>query len=105
MEEVKTNMPPDKRDVEENKLISALAYISIICLVPLFLKRESKFAQFHAKQGLILFIIELFAFIPFFGTILFIIAVILAILGALNAWNGKYWVMPVLGQFASKLNI
>ncbi len=105
MDAVKNNLAPEKKDVEENKLIAALAYISIICLVPLFLKRESKFAQFHAKQGLVLFILELFAFVPFFGQILFVLAVILAILGALNAWSGKYWVMPFFGKYTNKLNV
>lgn len=93
------------KDIEENKVIAALGYVSIICFVPLFLKRDSKFAQFHAKQGLILFIIELFGFIPFFGPILFIIAVLLAIWGVKSAMEGKYWKMPLLGDFAKKLNI
>ena len=105
MEENKDNMGLDKKDIEENKLMAALSYVSIICLVPLFLKRDSKFAHFHAKQGLLLFIMELFLFVPFFGQILFVMAVILAILGALNAWNGKYWVMPIFGKYAEKLNI
>lgn len=105
MEGLKSNREPDKKDVADNKLIAALAYISILCLVALFLKRDSKFAQWHAKQGLILFILELFAFIPFFGQILFVVAVILAILGVINAWNGKYWVMPFFGKYTSKLNI
>ena len=42
-------------DVEANKTVAALSYISILFLVPLLGKRDSKFAQFHAKQGLILF--------------------------------------------------
>lgn len=105
MEEVKNNTNADKKDIEENKLMAALSYVSILCLLPLFLKRDSKFAHFHARQGLILFIIELFMFIPFFGQILFVLAVILAIWGALQAWNGKYWVMPIFGKYAEKLNV
>lgn len=105
MVETKTNQETDKMDIENNKLIAALGYVSIICFVPLFLKRDSKFAQFHAKQGLLLFIIELFGMIPFFGWILFVIAVLLAIGGVVNAWNGKFWVMPFLGKYADKLNI
>src|SRR3989339_630004 len=44
-----------EQDVEENKTVAALSYAWILCLVPLLGKRNSKFAQFHAKQGLVLF--------------------------------------------------
>lgn len=105
MAEEKKSMASDPKDIEDNKLLGALAYISIICFVPLFLKRDSKFAQFHAKQGLLLFIIELFTFIPFFGWMLFVLAVILAIFGAMNAYQGKFYVLPIIGKYAEKLNI
>jgi hypothetical protein len=42
-------MEVDKKDVEENAVMAALSYIWILCFVPLFLKKKSKFAQFHAK--------------------------------------------------------
>jgi len=95
----------DKKDIEDNKIIAALGYVSILCFVPLFLKRDSKFAQFHAKQGLLLFIIEIFSFIPLIGQIAFILAIAAAIWGAKNALNGKYWQIPIIGQYTKKLNI
>ncbi len=49
---------PNSKDVEDNKLIAAIGYVSILFVLPMFLKKNSKFAQFHAKQGLLLFIIE-----------------------------------------------
>ena len=53
------------KDVESNKVIAAVGYVWILCLVPLFLKRHSKFAQFHAKQGLVLFIVEVIGWLIF----------------------------------------
>ena len=50
---------PDNKDIEDNKIIAAIGYVSILFVLPLFLKKNSKFAQFHAKQGLLLFLIEL----------------------------------------------
>ena len=50
------------QDVENNKVIAAIGYIWILCLVPLFLRRRSAFAQFHAKQGLVLFILEIIGY-------------------------------------------
>ncbi|EKD47008.1 MAG: hypothetical protein ACD_66C00259G0004, partial [uncultured bacterium] len=46
----------DKKDIEDNKVLAALSYIFILCFVPLLLARDSKFAQYHAKQGLVLFV-------------------------------------------------
>ena len=39
----------DPKDVEENKLIAAVGYLGILFLIPLLAKKDSPFAQFHAK--------------------------------------------------------
>lgn len=102
-----TNSPD--RDVEDNKVLAAIGYVWILCLVPLFLKRNSKFCQFHAKQGLILFIAEIFGWlifwIPLIGWLLGIVILIFAALGIMNALQGRYWEMPVLGKYARKINL
>jgi uncharacterized membrane protein len=105
----------DSGDVEKNKGMAVLAYIGILCLIPLLAAKESKFAQFHAKQGLALFLFEILVgvlyAIPgvnvvmfFIGWIVYILILILAIMGIVNALNGKYWKMPVLGGLAEKFN-
>ena len=103
----------DQGDIEKNKVMAVLSYIGILCLIPLLAAKESKFAQFHAKQGLVLFLAEvllsiLYA-IPvlnvvmiFVGWIIYILLVVLAIMGIVNALQGKYWKMPVLGGMAEK---
>jgi len=97
------------KDVEDNKVIAAIGYVWILCLVPLFLKRHSKFAQFHAKQGLVLFIVEIFGWlifwIPLVGWLLGVLILIFAILGIMNALQGNYWEMPILGKYAKKINL
>lgn len=107
MTEVKLTF--DKKDVEENKVIAALSYLWILCLVPLFLKRNSEFAQAHAKQGLVLFIIEIVGslvfWIPLIGWLLWLIVVVIAILGFARALQGEYWHMPVIGDLAKKINL
>lgn len=101
-------MEVDKKDIEENSVVAAMSYIYILCLLPLFLKRKSKFAQFHAKQGLLLFIVEVLLgwFFPFpiIGWALGLLVLLLAFLGVVNALNGKYWEMPFVGRYAKKLN-
>jgi uncharacterized membrane protein len=107
----------DKKDINDNKAFAALSYIFILCFVPLLMARESKFAQYHAKQGLVLFIVEaiimvisnILIFIPVFGWLVIMIAyllvVVLSIIGILKALEGSFWEMPVLGEYAKKLKI
>lgn len=44
----------DPHDIQLNKNVSILAYISILFFVPLIAAPNSKFARFHANQGLLL---------------------------------------------------
>jgi uncharacterized membrane protein len=48
----------DQADIANNKGISVLSYIGILALIPYFAKKESPYAQFHAKQGMNLFVVE-----------------------------------------------
>lgn len=103
----------DMKDIEDNKYLAAIGYIWILCLVPLLMKRKSKFAQFHGKQGLVLFIAEVILsfvwIIPILGWIVgffgYIIVLVLSILGVINAVQGRYWDMPWLGKYTKKLNL
>jgi uncharacterized membrane protein len=101
------------KDVEENKAIAAIGYIGILCLIPLFAKKDSPFAQYHGKQGLILFIAEVILgfvwVIPFLGWAIGgigeLLGFILFIIGLMNALNGKMVPLPVIGQMAEKWKI
>ena len=99
----------DQKDIEETKVIAAIGYIWILALIPLFLKRGSPFARFHGKQGLVLFIIEILGWlvywIPIIGPLFAVLLIILAILGFVQALSGKYWEMPIIGQFAKRINL
>jgi uncharacterized membrane protein len=83
---------------------------AILSLVPLLACKDNAFAQFHARQGLILFIAEvatmLIAWIPFLGwfvgMIAWIIWVVLSIIGIVNVLNGKQVPLPIIGKFARK---
>lgn len=104
-------------DVEENKGLAAIGYLWILFLVPLLAKKDSAFAQFHGKQGMILFIAEviwifagMFLFhIPILGWIIgsvgWFILFVLFVIGLMNALGGKTQPLPVIGQFAGKVNV
>ena len=95
----------DAQDIEKNKVMALLAYI--IFLIPLLAAKDSKFARFHTNQGLVLFlggiIASVVAVIPVIGWIVAPIAglviTVLAVIGILNALNGRAKELPVIGKF------
>ena len=102
----------EDKEIQEGKIYAVIGYLWILCFIPLLLKRENKFALFHGKQGLVLFLGEIAAsiimMIPILGLIgllfLFIFAVI-SLIGIIQALMGNYWKMPVVSDFADKFNI
>lgn len=96
-------------DVEENKTFASISYLWILCLIPLLFKRQSKFAQFHGKQGFVLFIIEviisLLMWIPVIGQILFLAAIIIAAIGFIKAYNGEWWEAPYIYKWSQKVKL
>lgn len=108
----------DSNDIDNNKAMGVLAYLSWLVLIPLFAADKSKFARFHVNQGLVLAIVELiwwvietvltivFGFIPVVGAIVaFVLSIpnilflVLAIIGIVNAVNGKAKELPIIGKY------
>ncbi len=108
MSDKKTTTPKDQ-DVEANKTVAALSYFWILCLVPLLGKKDSKFAQFHAKQGLVLFIIEVIGglvfWFPLFGQLLMLALVVISVMGIVKALNGEWWEIPFIYEWSKKINL
>ena len=98
----------DAKDVEDNKGLTYLAYLGLLFLVPLFAKKDSKFAQFHAKQGLVLTIAWFIGsfLVPIFGLgmLVYIAVLVLSIMGLINVSKGEMKDLPVVGDIAKKFN-
>lgn len=90
---------------ETEKTIAAIGYISFLCLLPLLLKRDSNFAQFHGKQALLLAIFWFVVhFISAFIPALNLIEILVIVYCAYTAYQGKYFKLPILGDEAEKLH-
>lgn len=108
-------------DIETNKVMAVLAYISFLVLIPLFAAKDSPYARYHTNQGLVLFLLSMacgvicglissiLAWIPIIGWIMaFLISIIegaigivtlvLMILGIINAATGKAKELPIIGS-------
>lgn len=104
----------EAKDIAENKAIAAISYLGILFLIPLLAKKDSPYAQFHAKQGLALFVLEvIYGFataIPFLGWFLIswvvgIFVFVLFIMGLINALGGKCVELPLVGGWFKTIKI
>ena len=108
----KDSLPPQEH-LDDDRFIAAIGYLGVLCVLPLILKKDSKFAVHHGKQGLVLLIAWMILWIgniiPLLGQIIWMIGtlalLILLILGMVNALNGKMWEMPFLGKYAKMIKL
>ena len=98
-------------EVSEGKIYAVLAYLSIFCIIPLILKKDNGFVLKHGKQGLVLFVGEVGAFILHIilgtwilklGTFVF---GVLSFIGIILVLQGKYAELPVVADIADKITL
>ena len=102
----------DPADVQANKVMGVLAYLSWLVLIPLFAARNSPFARFHCNQGIVLALAEVLAGVilgiarrlPLIGWVFRLVGIlasvawiVLAVIGILNALNGRAKELPLIG--------
>lgn len=102
-------------DIQENKIMAVLAYFGFLVFIPLFAAKRSRFARYHVKQGLILLAAELLFAISYCILSFIVLSIswhlyyivkmagmirylfpVLAVIGILNAMNGKAKKLPVI---------
>lgn len=103
----------DSSDIENNKFLALLSYVSFLVLIPVLDKKGSRFARFHANQGLTLFLLSVIinavakfmGKIPLIGWLFGLLAgaaalgvLGLSILGILNVVNGRARRLPFVGH-------
>ena len=97
--------------IAKGKFFAAIGYISFLCFVPLLLRRDNKFAQFHGRQALILFVLELAAamlvIVPVVGEVVFrfacLVFIIFSLAGLIKVLMNEYWEMPIIYPISSRV--
>lgn len=104
----------DQNDIQQNRVMGVLSYLGILVLIPLFAAKESPFARFHCNQGIVLalaevilsFAVRIFGRLPLVGWIIRLVGglgglalFVFAIMGIINAINGKAKELPLVGGF------
>ena len=99
------------QEIKEGKFFAIISYISFLCIVALLLKKHNKFALYHAKHGLVLFVFEVVGFIisiiPILGWLIWTFGIVVislvSIWGILQALMGNYSRIPLVSDIADKI--
>ncbi len=89
----------------DSHLMAAVSYVWLLAIVMLFVKKDDKFVQFHAKQAVVLLIISVLGIIPVLGWLIAFVCFIGMVVGFINAWQGKEYKMPIIYGWSQKINI
>ncbi|MBA7593933.1 hypothetical protein ES703_00869 [subsurface metagenome] len=117
-----------EEQINEGKSLAWLSYLGILFLIPLLAHKDNPFSKYHARQGMVLFFVEValgivwgilyaIALAIAFGVggvgfclvlvwiimaLAYLFVGILALIGLIQALSGKFWKMPILGDLAEK---
>lgn len=111
--------PPPPPTNSDRTLMLVLSYLGLLALIPLLVKRDDREVQWHAKNGLFLFVAYIVVviaweivrhFLPsalgcglgFVGCILWIGYIVLIILAIMKATKGERMRFPVISDLADK---
>ena len=104
----------DPQDIQDNKTMGILSYISWLVLIPIFKAKDSAYARFNANQGLVLaiagtalsIISSILGKIPFIGWLFTLICSlgtagcgVLSVFGIVFAAMGKVKKLPIISKF------
>lgn len=105
-------------EIEQSKVVSALAYLGILFFLPLVVTPVTRYGKFHANQGLLLLLTSvaggiviailraifvaiswrMFFLSSLLYSLFYLGIAVLAVLGIVNALNGKAKPLPLIGN-------
>ncbi len=97
-----------KDDIVDGKMYAVLAYLSILCIIPLILKKKNPFVLAHGKQGLVLFVAEagmlvLSIIVPWTLMPVMFILLAFSFWGMVSAIRGLMVELPIVCGIAHKI--
>lgn len=90
-----------KEEIEKGKTMAIVSYLGLIGIVIALATdgKKNEFTRFHMNQSLPLALAFVLSWIPFLGWIVAIAALVLWVMGIINAANGEMKRLPVVGNF------
>jgi uncharacterized membrane protein len=95
----------------KSRFLAMISYLGILCLVPMLLNKNDEYVNFHARQGLFLWmwgVLAIFGlYLPVVGRLFFgasaMLIVLFSLIGILSVLLTKAWKFPLIGVWAEKL--
>ncbi|MEO5338861.1 MAG: hypothetical protein H7841_18565 [Magnetospirillum sp. WYHS-4] len=92
-----------------SRFLAGLSYLGIFCFVPLFVNKSDEYVYFHAKQGLVIWVLTVLAmstfYLPGIGHVVFSVAIkvllALSVLGLISVSLRKAWKLPMVSNVAA----
>lgn len=106
-------MPQEQqRDTTEGKFFAVISYVTFFCVLSLVLKRSDPFVLHHAKNGLVLVLIEvvtgMLAVVPGLGILsypVYLLCAVAAIWGIVQALSDREAHIPVVSDIARNIHL
>jgi fumarate reductase subunit D len=97
--------------ISEGKFFAAIGYMTFLCCVPLYFKRDNEYALFHGRQALVLFFLEcacgILAAIPIIGLIIgwvgFVVFGLISLFAIFQVFAEERWEIPVIYDISRKV--
>lgn len=91
--------------------MALMSYLGVLVFVPLLMNREDEYVYFHAKQGLMIWILGILAifmlYVPVIGKLFFstlaTLVMFYSLIGLVSVMLHKAWKLPLIYNLASKL--
>ncbi|HIE35880.1 MAG TPA: hypothetical protein EYP89_01415 [Candidatus Omnitrophica bacterium] len=107
------NLQFEEKEIKEGAPFAALSYVFFLWILAFIFRRDNRFAHYHAKQGIVIFIGEVvFVFlslIPLIGILFYITGLLLflavSLYGIYSSLTGKCARIPLVSEIADKLII
>ncbi len=100
-----------EEEVLDGKIFAVLSYLSILCIVPLVLKKDNRFVLSHGRQGLVIFVGEVAVFVfhivlgPWFLSLGSFIFGAISLWGIIEVLQGHQVRIPFISEIAEKITL
>jgi len=100
-----------EKKVIEGKVFAILAYLSILCIIPLLFKKDNAFVLSHSKQGLVIFVGQVGVFIvhiilgPWILKLGMFVLLVLSFVGIIAVLRGRHINLPIISDIADKISL
>lgn len=97
-----------ENETKDYNVTAALSYVLLLFFISMA-RKESEYCQFHAKQGIALFVtwiaVSFFAWIPLVGWAAWLSLLVINIMAIAKTLNGEMWELPIIGKYAKQIKL